>query len=120
VAVRAYARNRLKTDINYRVLRRLRKRVWSALRGRSKSAHTMELLGCTIDQLKQHLESRFLPGMSWDNYGKWHVDHIIACATFDLTKEAEQRRCFNYTNLQPLWASDNIRKGTKSTWSVSQ
>lgn len=62
-------------------------------------------------QLKKHLEIKFTKGMSWENYGKWHVDHIKPCAKFDLTKESEQRKCFHYTNLQPLWAIDNFKKG---------
>jgi HNH endonuclease. len=53
--------------------------------------------------------------MSWDNYGRdgWHIDHIRPCASFDLTDPEQQRQCFHYTNLQPLWAADNIRKGAK-------
>jgi hypothetical protein len=74
----------------------------------------MELLGCTIDFFKNHLESKFVEGMSWQNYGKgWHIDHIIPCVSFDLSKPEEQRKCFHFSNLQPLWAVDNIRKGTK-------
>lgn len=71
----------------------------------------MELVGCSIDKLKQHLESKFTEGMSWDNYGDWHVDHIKPCASFDLSDPEQQRLCFNYKNLQPLWAADNLSKG---------
>ena len=51
--------------------------------------------------------------MSWGNYGKWHVDHIRPCASFNLVNEEEQKKCFHYTNLQPLWAKDNLSKGSK-------
>jgi hypothetical protein len=105
-----YCSNKLKTDINFKIKHYLRRRLNNALRGRSKSAKTIQLLGCNIDQLKNHLESQFTEGMSWLNYGKWHIDHIKPCASFDLSKPKEQRKCFNYINLQPLWAEDNLRK----------
>jgi hypothetical protein len=73
----------------------------------------MELIGCNIKFLKKYLKKQFKSGMSWSNYGKWHIDHIIPCIKFDLRKESEQRKCFNYSNLQPLWAEDNRRKGNK-------
>jgi hypothetical protein len=75
--------------------------------------NTEELLGCSIENLKKHLEKQFTQGMSWKNYGKWHVDHIKPCANFDLSKKTEQQKCFNYNNLQPLWAVDNLKKGVK-------
>ena len=99
-----------KTDINFRILCNLRIRIWKVLKGINKSKHTLELLGCSLDFLKQHFESKFIPGMSWSNYGKWHIDHIKPCASFDLSKPSEQKKCFNYINLQPLWALDNLRK----------
>ena len=70
----------------------------------------MELVGCTINELKKHLESKFKKGMSWNNYGKWHVDHVVPVDFFDLTKIKEQKKCFHYLNLQPLLARDNLRK----------
>ena len=73
----------------------------------------MKLVGCSIDQLKQHLEFQFKPGMTWNNYGKWHVDHKKPCASFDLSKPSEQRKCFNWKNLQPLWAEENLSKGAR-------
>jgi hypothetical protein len=107
-----YHLNRLKTDINYKLAHNLRGRIWHALKNNIKSIHTIELLGCSIDFLKQHLESQFKPGMSWNNYGfyGWHIDHIKPCIVFDLSKPEEQRKCFHYTNLQPLWAEENIKK----------
>jgi len=106
---------KLKSDPNFKMKMQLSHRVYMALKvnGISKSKRTMKLLGCTVTELWQYLESKFQPGMTKENYGKWHVDHIKPCALFDLTKPEEQAKCFHYTNLQPLWAKDNIRKGKK-------
>ncbi len=73
----------------------------------------MDLIGCSIEHLKNHLEVQFDDGMSWANYGLWHVDHILPCALFDLSKEEEQKLCFCFENLQPLWKFDNWSKGAK-------
>jgi hypothetical protein len=83
----------------------------------SKTRATRDLLGCSMDDFKIYLESKFEPGMSWGNYGYrgWHVDHIVPCALFDLSKPAHVRRCFHFSNLQPLWAQDNLRKGVQSS-----
>ena len=71
----------------------------------------MKLVGCTTKQLAEHLERQFKEGMSWDNYGEWHVDHIRPCASFDLSDEGQQKECFHWRNLQPLWGIENIKKG---------
>jgi hypothetical protein len=112
---RNYVNNKKKTDLNFRLSDCLRHRIYKSLKGINKSAHTIELLGCSIEQLKNHLEKQFRPGMSWDNYGYygWHVDHIRPCASFDLSKPEEQRKCFHFTNLQPLWMKENISKQDK-------
>jgi len=86
------------------------RRIWRALKCNMRSKKTMELIGCSVDNLKAHLESKFVDGMDWGNYGKWHVDHIMPCASFDLSNGDQQRECFHYSNLQPLWAIDNRRK----------
>lgn len=98
-----------------KVLRNLRRRIGYALNGRDKSAHTAELLGCNAHTLRVHLEGKFKPGMSWKNYriDGWHVDHVRPCASFDLSDPEQQRACFHYTNLQPLWWYENIAKGNK-------
>lgn len=110
-----YRIRRSLTDMNYRIKRNLRSRISHAIKHNSKSQTTMELIGCSIDQLKQHLQSQFKSEMSWDNYGKngWEIDHIVPCSSFDLSKPSEQKKCFNYTNLQPLWAEENWNKRDK-------
>jgi hypothetical protein len=109
-------RTRERTDLNYKLLCTLRARIRRALIGFNKKSTTSALLGCSICECRQYLESKFLPGMSWDNYGLygWHIDHIRPCASFDLTDPEQQKQCFHYTNLQPLWAYDNLQKG--DTW----
>ena len=100
-------------NINNRIKSYLISRIWHVLKKNSKSESTMKLLGCSIEQLKNHLESKFTKDMSFTNYGKWHIDHIVPCASFDLNKASEQKKCFYYTNLQPLCAKDNLSKGCK-------
>lgn len=114
---REYAKERRKVDMDFRLRDVLRKRLRNALSGRGKAESVMIMLGCTLEQLKQHLEAKFEGGMSWENYGfdGWHIDHIIPCAAFDLTQDEEQRKCFHHTNLQPLWAEANRRKGASVT-----
>lgn len=92
-----------------------RKRVYSALKKCENTIKykTQDILGCDYTFLKSYLESLFKPGMSWENYGQWHVDHIISCCTFNLTDESQLKKCFNYKNLQPLWAKDNLIKSKK-------
>ena len=98
-----------------KIINRVRKRMNEVLKLNSKSARTLQLLGCTPEFLRSYLESKFLPGMSWENYGinGWHMDHIIPCNSFDLSDPEQQKTCFHYTNLQPLWAKDNIKKGDR-------
>jgi len=114
-----YERNKRKTDIRYKITGSLRSRIYAVIKGNTKSLSTMFLIGCEIDYLLFHLQSQFQPGMSWDNHGRgrddnglkeWQIDHIKPCASFDLSKPEEQRKCFHYTNLQPLWAKDNLIK----------
>jgi hypothetical protein len=112
---RKYTTNKYYKDINFRLSVILRGRLWKAITRNSKQSSALTLLGCTIDELKIHLEKKFVKGMNWKNYGKWHIDHIKPCCSFDLTDLEQQKICFHYTNLQPLWAKDNIRKSGKIT-----
>lgn len=111
----AQRRSREKSDPVVAMVERLRRRLVKAVaRWRTcKSASTLELIGCTPIQLHNHIESLFLPGMSWTNRNLWHVDHKRPLASFDLRDPAQQREAFHYTNLQPLWAVDNQSKGCR-------
>jgi len=108
---------RYATDERFRTECLLRCRIRKLVRskGATKAARTMELVGCDFDYLKAHLISLFTPGMSWDAVmsGAIHIDHVRPCASFDLSVEAEQRACFHWSNLQPLWAADNLKKGAR-------
>ncbi len=110
-------KNKLKNDPLFKLQRQIRKRLLSALKAQNahKKSGTVDLLGCSIQYFKLYMENKFQPGMAWENHGikGWHIDHIRPCASFDLTKEEEQRKCFHYTNLQPLWAFDNLSKKDK-------
>jgi hypothetical protein len=111
-----YVNNKNKYDINFKLYNVLRNRIGMAIKNNYKSSSSVILLGCSIPELKIHLESQFKDGMTWDNHGihGWHIDHIKPCSSFDLSKPEEQLKCFNYTNLQPLWAIENISKGGKN------
>jgi hypothetical protein len=106
---------RYHNDTNFRLKSILSARISQALLHNYKSQRTMELIGCKLDDLKAHLENKFQPGMSWKNHkiDTWHIDHIVPCDSFNLEDPEEQKKCFHYTNLQPLWAIDNIRKSNK-------
>lgn len=88
-------------------------------KGSKNGRHTFDLLGYSSDELKNHLESQFLPGMSWDNYGDWHIDHKIPKSVFNYTTpdEIDFKRAWAMSNLQPLWGPDNLAKGAKLTTS---
>jgi hypothetical protein len=106
---------RRKSSAAFRAICAQTTRIWMATRSNETlpCASSKELLGCTAEELKVYIESKFKPGMTWENYGRegWHIDHVKACANFDLTNPAQQRECFHYTNLQPLWAQENRKKG---------
>ena len=78
-----------------------------------KNNRTIDLLGCSVSFLKGYLEEKFKDGMTWENHGEWHIDHIKPCASFNLLDQEDQKKCFHYTNLQPLWAFEKLSKGCK-------
>lgn len=103
---------RYREDLGYRLRRRISGRVRMAVSKCYRNSSAIRLLGCSVDDLKRYLESLFLPGMSWENYGQfgWHIDHVQPVYVFDLTDPDQQKQCFHFTNLQPLWWSDNLSK----------
>jgi len=114
---RLYKQHKFATDPAFKVAEHMRCRVRQALKARAttKDTTTMKLVGCSVAELVSHLEQQFLPGMSWENYGEWHVDHIRELCSFDLTNPSEQAMAFHFTNLRPLWAADNLSRPNKHT-----
>lgn len=114
---REYMRKRRNEDSVFRIVSAMRSRLYSILRKRAlgKNCSTMDLVGCSVDFLRSYLESKFVTGMTWEKYGKygWHVDHVVPLSSFDLADMEQRRVAFHFTNLQPLWASDNLRKGAR-------
>lgn len=117
-----HARNLFKTrrtasSIQIRISNSLRGRIAKAMNSQSlrKATSTMKLLGCDWGTFMNHIQSMWLPGMNWENWGYygWHIDHIVPCSAFDLRVESEQRQCFNYKNLQPLWRVENMKKSNR-------
>ena len=111
----AYKRERNANDPLYKLAGRLRSRTWLALKSKKwqKTSHLTTYIGCTLEELKAHLEKQFLPEMTWNNHSPtgWHIDHIIPLDS--AATEEEMYKLCHYTNLQPLWADDNIRKSNK-------
>lgn len=111
---RTYYQNKRKEDTNYRLVSNLRRRLREALKGKRKELSSAKFLGCSIKIFKQYLQHKFTKKMSWDNYGiYWEIDHITPCASFDLSKVLEQKKCFHYNNLQPLTIKDNRSKSNR-------
>lgn len=114
---RKYEENKRKNDTIYKLKKRLRIRLHSAIKLNSKVGSAVKDLGCTVEELKIYLEKKFQPGMNWENWGvgigKWNIDHIKPLSSFNLTDENEFKYANHYTNLQPLWWIENIRKSNK-------
>lgn len=114
--------NQQKAGVQRVLAHRLRKRFEKSVVGQVTAGKMQDLIGCSLVQLRLRLEAQFLPGMTWENRGYygWHIDHIRPISSFDLRDPEERRKCFHYTNLQPLWASDNLCKSKKWLDPVSQ
>lgn len=112
--ISARATNRRQTDMPFKLRGQLRHRVYLALSGELKIGSAVRDLGCSVEELKVYLESLFQPGMTWDNWGsrcgQWQIDHIVPLASFDLTDREQFLKACHYTNLQPLWREDHIKK----------
>lgn len=100
-----------RNNIEFRLATLLRERLYSAIVGKSKAGSAIQDLGCDLSALMSHLEVQFTKGMTWDNYGQWHIDHIKPLCSFDLTDRIQFLQACHYKNLQPLWAQDNKIKG---------
>lgn len=110
-----YEENRKNVDPEFKLLHTLRSRLNSALKNKKapKNIKTLDFLSCSCSFLINYLEAKFQEGMTWENHGQWHIDHIKPCAAFNILDEEELKKCFHYTNLQPLWAKENLIKGKK-------
>lgn len=114
-----YQVHRVKSDPAYRILVRCRIRLYQVVcaAGARKGDRTLNLIGCSLSELRTHIEARFHVGMTWENYGKtWHVDHRTPVSAYDMRDPEQQRAAFHYTNLQPLFAADNRSKGARLDW----
>ena len=105
-------RRRYRSDPQFRIGVNLRNRLNETLRlqGAKRTLSALEIIGCSVEELRVHLEGLFKPGMTWENGRRWHIDHIRPCCSFDLTDPEQQRACFHYTNLRPLWKMENCKK----------
>ena len=116
-----YQRIKYKTNPSFNIRMRLSNRIREVLKSSytTKTNKTIGYLGISLSEFKNHLEKQFYVNkktgemMSWSNMGKWHIDHIIPCYSYDLTKVEAQKKCFHYTNLRPMWAEENLKKGSK-------
>jgi hypothetical protein len=109
---RQYERSKQKPM--FRLVQRIRAGLRQSLHG-SKQARTEEMLGYRVADLRKHLERQFLRGMSWNNMGEWHIDHIVPVSAFNFSSHLDEdfKRCWSLANLRPLWAEDNLRKGAR-------
>jgi hypothetical protein len=109
-----YRGKREQTDvyIKNKIRDNLSRRMRHVLNGQTKNESISEIIGCSREELKKHIESTFTERMTWENYGDWHIDHIIPCAAFDHTNEYERKACWNFRNLKALWGDENMKKGS--------
>ena len=112
---RTYRDRKIKSDIQFKLAASLRTRLYHAIKDEQRSGSAVNDLGCTIPELKKHIESQFEEGMSWSNWSLkgWHIDHTIPLDSFDLTDREQFINAVHFTNLKPMWAPDNIEKSNK-------
>lgn len=108
---------RLNRDPMHRITANLRIRVSKALKGKIKAFHIKEVMGCSLEYFKKQLEESWTEGMNWTNYGigtgKWNIDHIIPCASFNMNLVEDQELCFHHSNCRAMWHIENVRKGCR-------
>lgn len=102
-------------DMHHHLARSLRIRMNQAVNNNQKAGSVVADLGCSISAFKLYIENQFEDEMTWNNYGKWHLDHVLPLASFDLTDRQQFLEAANWLNYQPLWAEDNLTKGSKVT-----
>jgi len=109
------ATDKHRSDLKTKLSSNLRSRLRAALRNKAKSGSSIRDLGCSIEDFIIYIGSKFQNGMSWENYGMygWHIDHIMPVSSFDLTDRNQHLKACHYSNLQPLWAKDNLSKSNK-------
>lgn len=105
-----YWKNRRSEDIIFKLKNTLRNRLNSAIKNNQKAGSAVSDLGCSIEEFKVYIQKLFQEDMNWDNHGEWHIDHIKPLDSFDLINREELLKACHYTNLQPLWAKDNLKK----------
>ena len=110
-----WQRKKERTDLNYKLRRRLRTRLYIAIKNKQKVGSAISDLGCSIPEFKEYLQSKFKEGMTWNNHSRygWHIDHIKPLDSFDLTDRTQLLEAIHYSNLQPLWATENLQKAAK-------
>lgn len=110
---RNYERQKYNTDPIFRLKKSLRSRIRKVLKNAKRVGSPIKDLGCTLEELKVYIESKFVEGMTWENHGQWHIDHIRPLSSFDLTNKEQFLQACHFANLQPLWAEENLRKSDK-------
>lgn len=115
---KAYRDRRIEKDILFKLRANIRGRLSYIVKlvKDNMDESSLDFIGCSVLELKKHIEKQFEPGMTWENHGEWHIDHIVPLSAFDLTKKDHVIFACHYTNLQPLWAEDNLSKGAKLDW----
>lgn len=118
--IRSHIKHKLKNNPEFKLRMTLSRRILRGIKEQysEKAYSTIELLGCTIQEAREHLEKQFKKGMTWENHGQfgWHIDHRVPCSNFDLTDPEHQKACFHFTNLQPIWWRDNLEKADKNLY----
>jgi hypothetical protein len=114
-AIKVQLKEKRKTDVNFKIRCNMGNRLYAAVKRYKNNRTWQQFVDYSVDDLKAHLASQFTEGMTWDNYGEWHIDHVRPVSSFDFTVDTDSviKQCWALSNLQPLWALDNIRKNNR-------